>query len=122
MERGRPKAEIPRSERLCLRLTKIEAEKISRIAEKKNITKTEAILQGIDLLIHHKPKKIASRSVKEILKERGVDVSDLEKIIWKIFLGKRRVFFEIFAGNFFWKSKMFLKKFREVLLWRKILR
>ena len=81
MERGRPKAEIPRSERLCLRLTKIEAEKISRIAEKKNITKTEAILQGIDLLIHHKPKKIASRSVKEILKERGVDVSDLEKII-----------------------------------------
>lgn len=81
MERGRPKNEIPRSERLNLRLTKFELEKISRIAEKKNISRTEAILQGIDLLIHHKPKKIASRSVKEILKERGVDVSDLEKII-----------------------------------------
>ena len=81
MERGRPKLEITRSERLNLRLTKFELEKISRIAEKKNISRTEAILQGIDLLIHHKPKRIASRSVKEILRERGVDVSDLEKII-----------------------------------------
>ena len=35
MERGRPKLEIPRSERLNLRLTKFELEKISRIAEKK---------------------------------------------------------------------------------------
>ena len=81
MERGRPKLEIARTENLHLRLTKIEAEKISRIAQKKNITKTEAVLQGIDLLIHHKQKKIASRSVKEILRERGVDVSDLDKII-----------------------------------------
>ena len=78
MERGRPKNEIPRSESLHLRLTKIEFEKISRIAEQKNISRTEAILQGIDLLIHHKPKRIASRSVKEILKERGVDVSDMD--------------------------------------------
>ena len=78
LERGRPKLEIPRSERLNLRLTKFEAEKISKIAQKKNITKTEAILQGIDLLIHHKPKRIASRSIKEILKERGVDTSDLD--------------------------------------------
>ena len=70
MERGRPKNEIPRSERLNLRLTKFELEKISKIAEKKNISRTEAILQGIDLLINYKPKRIASRSVKEILKER----------------------------------------------------
>ena len=68
----RKKLEIERSERLNLRLTKFELEKISRIAEQKNISRTEAILQGIDLLIHHKPKKIASRSIKEILKERGV--------------------------------------------------
>ena len=81
LERGRPKLEISRCKTLNLRLTNFEYEKISRIAQKKNITKTEAILQGIDLLIHHKPKKNASRSVKEILKERGVDVSDLEKII-----------------------------------------
>ena len=70
MERGRPKLEIPRSERLNLRLTKFELEKISKIAEKKNISRTEAILQGIDLLIHYKPNRIASRSFKEILKER----------------------------------------------------
>ena len=81
MVMGRPKLEIPRDEKLTLRLSKFELEKISKIAEKKNITRTEAILQGIDLLIHYKPKRIASRSVKEILRERGVDVSDLEKII-----------------------------------------
>ena len=78
---GRPKNPIPRDEKLTLLLTKFEAEKISKIAQIKNITRTEAILQGIDLLIHHKPKRIASRSIKEILKERGVDTSDLDKII-----------------------------------------
>ena len=72
MAMGRPKNLIERNESLHLRLTKFELEKISRIAEQKNISRTEAILQGIDLLIHHKPKKIASRSIKEILKERGV--------------------------------------------------
>ena len=75
---GRPKNEIERSERLTLRLSKFELQKISRIAKEKNISRTEAILQGIDLLIHHKPKKIAKKSIKEILKERGVDTSDLE--------------------------------------------
>ena len=49
---GRPKLEIPRNESLHLRLTKFELEKISRIAKQKNLTRTEAILQGIDLLIH----------------------------------------------------------------------
>ena len=78
---GRPKLEIPRNESLHLRLTKFELEKISRIAKQKNLTRTEAILQGIDLLIHYKPKRIVSRSIKEILKERGVDTSDLDKII-----------------------------------------
>ena len=73
---GRPKLEIARTENLHLRLTKIEAEKISRIAQKKNITKTEAILQGIDLLIHHKPKKIAKKNVDEILRERGALTAD----------------------------------------------
>ena len=67
MVMGRPKAEIPRSEHLHLRLTKFEAEKISRIAKEKNLTKTDAMLQAIDLFIHYKPKKIAKRSIKEIL-------------------------------------------------------
>lgn len=75
---GRPKAIIKRDVQLNLKLTKFEAEKISRISKQKNISKTEAILQGIDLLIHHRPKRIASRSIKEILKERGVDTSDLD--------------------------------------------
>jgi len=75
---GRPKLEIPRNEKLTLRLTKFELEKISRVAKQKNISRTEAILQGIDLLIHNKPKRIAKRSIKEILKERGVDTSDLD--------------------------------------------
>jgi len=70
MERGRPKLEIARTERLGLRLTKFEAEKISKIAEKKNITKTEAILQGIDLLIAHKPKKF-----KNLNKHHSNDLS-----------------------------------------------
>ena len=78
MGAGRPKLEIARSKNLHLRLTKFELEKISRIAKQKNLTKTDAILQGIDLLIHNKPKRIASRSIKEILKERGVDTSDLD--------------------------------------------
>ena len=81
MGAGRPKLEIPRNKIINIRVTEFEFEKISLIAQKKNISKTEAILQGIDLLIHHKPKKIAKKSVKEILKERGVDTSDLQNII-----------------------------------------
>ena len=76
LERGRPKNEIPRSESLHLRLTKFELEKISKIAEKKNISRTEAILQGIDLLIHHKPKRFAKKNVDEILRERGALTAD----------------------------------------------
>ena len=57
MDRGRPKAEIPRSVHLSLRLTKFEAEKIARVAAKKNLTKTDAILKGIELLERDKPKK-----------------------------------------------------------------
>ena len=76
MGAGRPKAEIPRRKTLNLRLTDFEFEKILRIAQKKNITKTEAVLQGIDLLIHHKPKKIAKKNVDEILRERGALTAD----------------------------------------------
>ena len=76
MVMGRPKLEIPRDEKLTLRLSKFELEKISRIAEKKNISKTEAVLQGIDLLIHYKPKRIAKKNVDEILRERGAFTAD----------------------------------------------
>ena len=76
MERGRPKLEIPRSESLHLRLTKFEAEKILRIAKQKNLTRTEAILKGIDLLERDKPKRFAKKNVDEILRERGALTAD----------------------------------------------
>ena len=60
MTMGRPKLEIARTERLGLRLTKFELEKIIRVANKKNLSKTDAILKGIDLLERDKPKRYKS--------------------------------------------------------------
>ena len=76
MAMGRPKLEIARTKDVHIRLTQFEFEKLERIAEKKNISKTEAILQGIDLLIHYKPKRIAKKNVDEILRERGALTAD----------------------------------------------
>lgn len=67
MVMGRPKNQIPRDEKLTLRLTKFELEKISRIAKQKNLTRTNAILKGIDLLERDKPKRYAN--LKEIYKK-----------------------------------------------------
>ena len=61
MKRGRPKLKIPRQSDLHLRLSKFEFEKIARVAKEKNLTKTEAILQGIDLLEKNKPKILRSQ-------------------------------------------------------------
>ena len=58
---GRPKNEITRLKQLNIRLTNFEAEKIARVAKEKNLTKTEAILQGIDLLEKNKPKILRSQ-------------------------------------------------------------
>ena len=74
LERGRPKAQIPRQKRLDLRLTDFEFKKIARVAKEKNLTKTAAILQGIDLLERNKPQKIAN--IKELLKSRGKHFDD----------------------------------------------
>ena len=62
MNRGRPKNKIPRNQRLSLRLTENELKKISRVAKQKNLTKTAAILRGIDLLELDKPKKFKNLS------------------------------------------------------------
>ena len=59
---GRPKLEIPREEKLTLRFSKFEREKISRVAKQKNLTITAAILRGIDLLERDKPKKFKNLS------------------------------------------------------------
>ena len=75
LERGRPKLEIARTERLGLRLTKFELEKISRVAAKKNLTKTDAILRGIDLLERDKPKKYKNITGKN-QKQSSMNVDD----------------------------------------------
>ena len=69
---GRPKAEIPRKRIINLRVTDFEYEKISRIAAKKNLTKTAAILRGIDLLERDKPKKYKSFAKSKTTNEPGV--------------------------------------------------
>ena len=71
---GRPKAQIPRDKAITIRLTNFEFQKISRVAKQKNLTKTDAILQGIDLLEKNKPQRIAN--VKELLKKRGINFDD----------------------------------------------
>ena len=71
---GRPKAQIPRQKTLNLRLTDFEFKKIARVAKEKNLTKTAAILQGIDLLEKNKPQRMAN--IKELLKKRGVSFAD----------------------------------------------
>ena len=69
---GRPKLEIARDKAITIRLTNFEFEKISKIAKKKNISKTEAVLQGIDLLIAHKPKRYKSFAKNPGQNEPGV--------------------------------------------------
>lgn len=64
LNKGRPKLENPRTERLGLRLTENELKKIERVAKQKNLSKTDAILKGIDLLELDKPKKFKNLSAK----------------------------------------------------------
>ena len=74
MGAGRPKAEIPRKKIINLRVTDFEFKKIARVAKEKNLTKTAAILKGIDLLERDKPQRMAN--VKELLKKRGINFDD----------------------------------------------
>ena len=62
MKVGRPKAKIPRNKHLSFLVTENEFKKISRVAKQKNLTKTAAILKGIDLLELDKPKKFKNIS------------------------------------------------------------
>ena len=74
MVMGRPKAQIPRKKTLNLRVTDFEFKKIARVAKEKNLSKTAAILKGIDLLERDKPQRRAN--VKELLKKRGIHFDD----------------------------------------------
>ena len=68
---GRPKAEIPRSKAITVRLTDFEFQKIEKISKKLGISKTEAVIRGIDLLINHKPKKYKSFAKSKTKNEFG---------------------------------------------------
>ena len=74
MVMGRPKSIIKRERQLNLKLTDFEFKKIARVAREKNLTKTAALLQGIDLLERNKPQRMAN--VKELLKKRGINFDD----------------------------------------------
>ena len=74
MKVGRPKAEISRQKHLSLRLTDFEFKKIERVAKEKNLSKTEMILQAVDLFMRTKPQRRAN--VKELLKKRGIHFDD----------------------------------------------
>ena len=62
---GRPKLKFIRDKQLNLRLSENEFKKISRVAKQKNLTKTAAILRGIDLLELDKPKKFKNLSANK---------------------------------------------------------
>ena len=61
MGAGRPRLKIPRNKIINIRVTEFEFEKIARVAKQKNLTKTDAILKGIDLLERDKPKILRSQ-------------------------------------------------------------
>ena len=74
MVMGRPKAIIKRERQLNLKLTDFEFKKIARVAREKNLTKTAALVQGIDLLEKNKPQRIAN--IKELRKKHGTVFDD----------------------------------------------
>ena len=47
---GRPPKENPRNINLNIRITKAEAERIQKCADELNITRTDAIMKGIELV------------------------------------------------------------------------
>ena len=77
MAMGRPKSEIPRCKTLNLRLTNFEYEKISRLAEKLNISKTDTVVRAINLLERDKPKKFKNLSGNNKKISAGVEDGDV---------------------------------------------
>lgn len=47
---GRPPKDNPRNVNLGIRLTKDEADRIQKCADKLNLTRTDTIMKGIDLV------------------------------------------------------------------------
>ena len=49
-ERGRPKSDNPKSRRITVKVTESEFSRVEEVATKKGLTKSEAMLRGIELL------------------------------------------------------------------------
>lgn len=54
---GRPPKENPRNINLNIRITKEESERIKRCAEKLDVTRTDAIMKGIEMVEREIEKK-----------------------------------------------------------------
>lgn len=47
---GRPKSDNPKNRRVSIKLTESEFQNLEEVANQKQLSKTQAILKGIDLL------------------------------------------------------------------------
>ncbi len=74
---GRPKLEIARNRVVTVRLTDFEFQKIEKISKKLGISKTEAVVRGINLLERDKPKKFKNLSGNNKKISSGVEESDV---------------------------------------------
>ncbi|HEL2475500.1 hypothetical protein [Streptococcus suis] len=53
---GRPKSENPKTRQFRMRLTEEEFSNLENVAEQKNMTKTEVVMRGIELVKSEKSK------------------------------------------------------------------
>lgn len=53
---GRPKSDNPKNRRITIKVTEAEFNKVDQVATSKGLSKSEAILKGIDLLDAEKQK------------------------------------------------------------------
>ncbi|HEL1542214.1 TPA: hypothetical protein U1W00_000558 [Streptococcus suis] len=53
---GRPKSENPKNKQIKIRMTEQQFQDLEDVAEQKNMTKTEVVMRGIELVKSEKTK------------------------------------------------------------------
>ncbi|HEL1749272.1 TPA: hypothetical protein TZM69_001637 [Streptococcus suis] len=53
---GRPKSENPKNKQIKIRMTEQQFQDLEDVAEQKNMTKTEVVMRGIELVKSEKSK------------------------------------------------------------------
>ena len=53
---GRPKSENPKNKQFKIRMTEQQFQNLENVAEQKNMTKTEVVMRGIELVKSEKTK------------------------------------------------------------------